>query len=686
MKISCERCGKEIGFFSRAHELKNVNLNIEYSNLCSKCNSLLTNAISKIDVMTQSIRKVLLNDYNFSNLISVDLDTIIYLAIDAMLKMNPNFIDRNDELYQVFIGENSENIYSEKELLSKLIKKILDYGFSANLENAELLSYSKYFNNTVLFIKQIQANCSQSVPQTWTDLFLTKRGIVLRQTEGRQVTKVNFPINEEIKYSLKKQDSLQSVHFSNVKYPESLFQDRNIILYSNDDNQLRQMTKLVDYFNEQLKEKEDQKRRLILNQVGEQVRKDLRKLFSDMSISTLHIDSVLLIIMKNIKQRKEIPVLDIYNPYGVIIDLLIRDYLTNFLTLGIRTRDDIVEYIQDRCLYIDDCNIKVPEIQSDHFWGFFTSRGYILFLKQSKKYLFVFEKNYPNDIYYPLNNLLYQGIRYLQIPDRYHNLSKKNDQNGIIFYSKKIDNVDEMNRFFVKNNCDYQMDFYMEQRNETFSDRDRILELKRTCDKLFAVFGYIPFCMYDEWLTIYQEMIKDSPFLEKLFSEQSSIVNQYKHHTIYTERITHAFDKGAMDLMKTLKIDDIDIAKGLMLEYLNQTLIDLLSEEWIRINGDQITSNTSLEQSFNYYLNLKKIEPQKAYYFGLFVYYLINKSILSKKNNFFENYQRSMIVFLRCQQNLEYDAGIEIPSEMLEKKDSEAENNETTKELTEKRK
>lgn len=679
MKISCERCGREIGFFSRAHELKNVNLNIEYSNLCSKCNSLLTNAISKIDAMAQSIRKALLNDYKFSNLVSVDLDTIIFLSIDAVLRINPSFSDPSDALYQVFIGENSENIYSEKELLSKMIKKILDYGFSANLENAELLSYSKYFSNTVLSIKQIQANCSQNVPQTWIDLLLTKRGVVLRQTEGGQITRVNFPFNEEIKYSLKKQDGLQSIQFSNVKYPESLFKDRNVVLYSNDDNQLQQITKLVDYFNEQLKEKEDQKRRLILNQIGEQVRNDLRKIFSDTPISTLHVDSVLLIIMKNIKRRKEIPVLDIYNPYGVIVDLLIRDYLTNFLTLGIRTRDEIVEYIQDHCLYTEECNIKLPALKSDHMWGFFTSRGYILFLKKAKKYLFVFEKNYPNDIYYPLNNLLYQGIRYIQIPDKYHHLSNKNEQNGVILYSKKIEIVDEMNRFFTKNNCDFQMDFYMEKRNEIFTDRDQILELKRACDKLFAVFGYIPFCMYDEWFTIYQEIIKDSPFLERLFSDQSSTVNQYNHHTIYTKRITHAFDKGATDLMKTLKIDDIDIAKGLMLEYLNQALIDLLSQEWVRINGDEINANTSLEQAFDYYLNLKKIEPQKAYYFGLFVYYLMNKGVLSKKYNFFENYQRSMAVFLRCQQNLEYDTGIEIPSEMLES-DSETEVNETTKE------
>jgi hypothetical protein len=123
--------------------------------------------------------------------------------------------------------------------------------------------------------------------------------------------------------------------------------------------------------------------------------------------------------------------------------------------------------------------------------------------------------------------------------------------------------------------------------------------------------------------------------------------------------------------MKTLKINDAEIVKGLMLDYLEHSLIDILSEEWIRINGDDVDQNMSLEQAFEYYLGLSNIEPQKAYYFGLFVYYLINKGVLPKDHHFFENYQRAMSVFIRSQQSLNYDNGIEIPSEMLENNNKE---------------
>lgn len=670
MKISCERCGKEIGFFSRAHSFKNAKLNIEYHNLCAKCNNLLTDAVSKLNSLTQDIRKTLLNDYPFSNIISADLDTIIFVSLITILKNNPHFADKRSALFQVFIGETADEYDTEKIILSKIIKKILDYGFSSNLENAELLSYSKYFNNTTLMLNQLQANCSQSVPQVWTDLILNKRGIIFRQTENKNVIFARFSPNEEIKYALKRQDGLQSIQFLNVKYSSEFFQNRNVVVYSNNENQLFQITKLIDYFNKQLKEKEDQKHRLILNQLGEKVRDDLRKIFKNSPISTLHVDSVLLILVKNIKTISEIPILDLYNPYGISVDLLIRDYLTNFLTIGIRTRDEIVEYIQSQCLFISNCNIKIPGLKTDHIWGFFSSRGYIIFLKKANKYLFVFENNYPNDIYYPVNDILYRGDKYIQIPDNNQHIFEDRLNSGIIFYSSKIEVIDEMLLFFIKNNSDFQMDRYMEIRQEIYTDRDKLLEVKRVTDRLFSIFGYIPFCMYDEWFTIYQEIVKDSPFLKKLLTDHTNLsFDQFNHHTIYTNRIIHAFDKGASDLMKTLKLDDTEIVKGIMLDYLEHSLIDILSEEWIRINGDEIDQNISIEQAFEYYLSLTNIEPQKAYYFGLFVYYLISKGILPKDRHFFENYQRAMSVFVRSQQNLNYDHGIEIPSEMLEDKD-----------------
>jgi hypothetical protein len=384
MKVSCERCGREIGFFSRAHSFENTKLNIEYHNLCAKCSSLLTDAVSQLTSLTQTIRTTLLKDYQFSNIDSADLDTIIFVSIKTILEKNPHFSDRKDPLIQIFVGETVDEYNSEKMILSKIIKKILDYGFSSNLENAELLSYSKYFNNTTLMLNQIQANCSQSVPQVWTDLILNKRGIVFRQTENNNIISARFPNNEEIRYALKRQDGLQSIQFLNIKYPSEIFQNKNVIVYGNNENQLFQITKLIDYFNKQLKEKEEQKHRLILNQLGERVRNDLRKIFQNSPISTLHVDSVLLILVKNIQSISEIPILDLYNPYGIAIDLLIRDYLTNFLTLGIRTRDEIVEYVQNQCLFISNCNIKLPGLKTDRMWGFFFVTGLYYFFEKSK--------------------------------------------------------------------------------------------------------------------------------------------------------------------------------------------------------------------------------------------------------------------------------------------------------------
>lgn len=675
-KDTCERCGKELGVFARTYQINKPRLNIQHECLCSSCYKTLTQGIDLIEKMRADMLTALKKDYQVTKLGSVDIDTLIFLAVAAVLKFSPHFTKKEHPLFMTFINREEADPDFTRDL-ARIVYQLLSFGFSANLADAELMSFPKYFNNTTLWIKQIQANCSDTVPRVWVNAFLSSRGIVLQQIEGSKTIAIPFLSDMEIRYATKQQEGIQAINLTSVKYVDKgLDDDKFVSLYSNDEVPFKKAVHMIDKYNEHLKERHERKRRAVLNTLGEKARSDLRKIRPNEPFSAIHIDCILLCIVKNLKKTGTVPILDLYNPYGVTLDLLVRDYLSNFLTLGIRTRDDMVDYIRSNCYYADHFNVKFEKRKPEPAWGFFTSRGYILCFKRSKRVMFIYQDAYPNDVYYPLNDLIYQGMRYIQLPTEGHQsetISAYETFEGLIFFGEDIETIGEMGQFFSKNNRYFQMDRYVAEEKRIYADREAVIEVKRISDHLFRDFGYIPFCLYSEWAAIQKAIGEDDALLRYLMDTQNEgQPREPRSETSYTTRIAKAFAKGGRDLMQSLKIKDESVARGILWTYFDKSLTTNLSKEWIRLGGDIAQSGDSLERAFDRYASLTEIDPDKAYYLGLFIYYLMDKGILPD-DNFLVNYDRALPVYIRCHRRVEYDQGVDMPAAMFEGVENNAE-------------
>lgn len=89
-KDTCERCGKELGVFARTYQINKPRLNIQYDCLCSSCYKTLSQGIDLIEKMRADMLTTLKNNYRVTKLGSVDIDTLIFLAVAVVLNFAPS--------------------------------------------------------------------------------------------------------------------------------------------------------------------------------------------------------------------------------------------------------------------------------------------------------------------------------------------------------------------------------------------------------------------------------------------------------------------------------------------------------------------------------------------------------------------------------------------------------------------
>ena len=79
--------------------------------------------------------------------------------------------------------------------------------------------------------------------------------------------------------------------------------------------------------------------------------------------------------------------------------------------------------------------------------------------------------------------------------------------------------------------------------------------------------------------------------------------------------------------------------------------MDALSKEWVRIGGDFVAEGDDMTSAFMKYAGLTGIEPEKTYYIGLFIYYLMERRVLPDID-FLDNYERAVQTFIECRKNI----------------------------------
>ncbi|MEA5073461.1 MAG: hypothetical protein VB030_04745 [Eubacterium aggregans] len=643
-KNCCEKCGKELGFLGRKHTINNDRIEIHYDSLCSDCYQVIKGGINQIETMYQRMIQKLKKDYGFDNMASVDIDTLIFLAVEAVMAVEPNYDDVGTYLNQTIINRTSRSV-NPMEDMAKIVERIIDYGFSLNKKNAQLVDFHGYFMRTTTYLEQIGMNSSDDIPRSYHYLFLSCRGMIAKNMETGRVLSIPVEEDMEVEYTLRQENGVLEIFLRNVFYLEDA--NKNLVLSAVDEEQVKTIRRILDQFNEVANRRKDRRKRDTMTIIKRNVFRDLSKVQPETKTEDIALDCILLCVVKNLMNDPEGRKSELYDPQGLAIELLEENFEINLRLLGLNTREDILDFLTKNTLLAEGFNVRYEDA-NEKAWAFFTTKGYILCFTKTRKFIYIFEDQFPNDIYYPCNDLIYKGYRFLQLAENQESAEGSGDYrtfDGMIFYSENIELMGRMNRFFSLNNIFYVMDKYIEAETQVYRDRDSLMEVKRVTDRLFGDFSYLPFCQYDEWAAIREKMKEDDFLLSQLIDEKTGGRDRHPTgDTTYTIRIMDAFNRGARELNNALKFGDLSVAKGILWGYFNESLVDTLSREWVRVAGDIVREGDSLEDAFSKYFNMADIESDKAYYLGLFIYYLMDKMVLPA-DDFLENYERCVPVY-----------------------------------------
>ncbi|SDP76840.1 hypothetical protein SAMN04515624_12840 [Eubacterium maltosivorans] len=652
MKNCCEKCGKELGFFERSLKINNSRINIQYDALCSECHKTIKEGISQIDEMYQRVMGNLKENYRATNMAAVDIDTLIFLAVEALLVIEPNYFSDKTSLNQTIINR-TDRIINKQNDMAKIVYKVLLYGFFDNLENNGLdksKNFVSYMMQNTLYMEQLSMNCSEEVPRTYVNAFFSRKGFIMERIEKKTLLYVMIKDETVIDYEMKQTEDYYLIDFKNLFYTGD--PGKNVQCYVNGVENAKTITKTIDNFNTKTTKKEERRIRDTLNIINEKVVRDLKSLKPDEAIDTIHLDCVLLCIAKNIRNDPEGRKSPIQAPDGLTVDLLWKKYTANLALMGIDSKEKAAEYIAKNCLYADGFHVKYGKKDPETGWAFFTTKGYIVAFDQSKRLFFMYTDDYPNDLYFPCNEMMFNGRQYLQLPME-DEVPNDDELDGILFFSRDVKLIMGIGHYFERNNMFYQMENFIEVEEAVYGDPEQLMEVKRVSDHLFRDFGYMPFCLYDEWYVIQKELRQDDILLNRLIPEKSGLRKRYATgDVIYAPKILDAFKNGARELQDNLEIMGESIAKGLLWCYFKASLIDTLSKEWVRIGGDILAAGDDLVTAFFKYSSLKTIEPEKTYYIGLFIYYLMDKNILPD-TDFLDNYERAVQTFLECKREVD---------------------------------
>ncbi len=652
MKGVCEKCGKELGFFERSLKISNSRINIQYDALCSDCHQTIKEGIDQVDAMYQRILRNLNKNSDVTNMAAVPIDLLIFFGIEALLVTEPNYYSETTSLNQTIINR-SERMISKQNDMARIVYKTLSYGFSENLDNWGLgksTDFIAHMLKNILVLEQIAMNCSEEVPKTYVNAFFTPRGFIMERIEKRSLVYVTVPDQQVIDYVVKQADDSYEFEFTNLFYSGD--SDKTVKCTINGNETADQLKKIIDRFNSHTTTKEENKRQNTIKIIKEKVIKDLAAVKPEEKPEKINLDCVLLCAVKNFYDDPEGREAALDDPEGLFVEFLMQEYPENLKGFNLESKEEIAEYIKTNTHFTAGFSVKYEKTTARKGWGFFTNRGYIVGFEGSKRRLFVYTDEYPNDLYFPCNEVIYNGRQYLQLPMEEALPGEFREFDGLIFFSGDVKKIADIGEFFNRNNLFYQMDNFVEVEEGIYNDPEQLMEVKRISDRLFRDFGYLPFCLYDEWYAIQEALRDDDLLMKRLIPEKKGIPKKYgQEDPVYASKIIKAFKEGAKELQTNLNLQSLSIAKGILWCYFKESLMDALSKEWVRIGGDFVAEGDDMTSAFMKYAGLTGIEPEKTYYIGLFIYYLMERRVLPDID-FLDNYERAVQTFIECRKNI----------------------------------
>ncbi|MGV8906660.1 MAG: hypothetical protein ACOH15_08675 [Acetobacterium sp.] len=674
MKKPCEKCEKTIGFFERTFKIENEKLNISYEALCNDCHGVIKSGIGKVDEMYQYMIANLNKNTEVqkNGIESVDVDLLILLAVEALFSVEPNFYQAETSLNQTIIkGTENRGIDKQKDIV-RIVYKILLYGFEANLKVLgfqTIRNFMAYMIQNEVYLEEIEINCGEDDELVKANVFINRRGLIIETIELRKL--IYIPISREtlVDYQVEASEIINEFILKNIYYHSS--HKKNVVFTLLSEKTMFSIAQTLDRFNKKTVKLQDKRKKDSLEYFNDRVLEDIEKLKPGEFIEAIHLDCLLLCIVKNLKSQKMFSLEALFDPKGTAIELLWAYYRQNLRNMGIDNDEKIVTYLLKNCLYTEGFSIKHGNKPSDNGWGFFTTKGYIIYFMRSRQVFFIYTETFPNGLYHPCNRVTYDNKQYLQLimnngrnqEDDYRDLDE------LIFYSDEPETIVQMERFFERHNLYYQMESFLKRQKEVQGKREEYLEVRRIVNHIFSDLGYLPYCIYDEWYFIQQELQKSDLLLSKIIETGGGLRKNYTLGKInYAPKVIEAFNEGAIACQESLDINEESVAKAILWVALKEAVTETLSEEWVRIAGDILEEGDNTLSAFFRYVNLKNIEPDKVYYMGLFIYHLMDRGILPS-DSFLENYEGAVRIFLECRRVVEepkYDGTILPMDELLE--------------------
>ncbi len=653
MKEPCKKCGKKLGFLEKSHRIDNVKLNVKFDSLCAPCNMTLKKGISKIEEMHEWMRDHLSEnkDVQKNGMDYVEVDFLILLAVEALFSLEPNYYLVESDLNQTFIGGDAKKQVDKQRDIVRIVYKLLEYGFMENLKKNQLdqiRSFIAYMIQNEVYLEEIEVNAGVDQELVKANVFINRRGMIVDVIASPKLILISIPGDMIVDYEVATSEIINEMTFNNLYYP--WVPKRKVVLTLISENLLFSLANAIDRFNKKTSLLYQQMKKDSLEYFNSCVLEDLKKIKPDEFIEAIHLDCLLLCIVKNLKSQNLFSMEALFDPKGTTIELLWAYYKRNLRNMGIDDNETLISYMLKNCLYAEGFNIKHGNKPSDRGWGFFTTKGYTIYFQRSSQVFFIYTETFPNAVYHPCNRVSFENKEYLQLimnngPGR---VDDYQDLDELIFYSEEVETINQMEAFFEKHNLYYQMETFLRKQKEIERKREKRLQVQRIINHIFTDFGYLPYCIYDEWFMIQKELKESDLLLNKIITIDEKDNKNYAMNAItYAPKIIEAFNRGAEDCQKSLEIVEESVAKAMLWVSFQESITETLSQEWVRIAGELLEEGDNTLSAFFKYVNLKNIEPDKVYYMGLFIYHLMDRGVLPD-HNFIDNYEGAVRVFLEC--------------------------------------
>ena len=621
MRKKCERCGRELKFFEQALKSENEKLGLSFTNICGDCHRTVSAAVRGAEKLSAEIENNIEKVYGV-NAAEAEPDQLVLLAADALFRLVPDWHNPNSPIASILVMQESV-LPNKKEYLDILIYKILRIDFTGALGRYgidSLDAFLLYMAKFSRYFEQIGANCGERGRKRYSDLFVTRAGLVCLGG-GTEVSVV--PLHRDDLFGCEEDDTgvTYDITLKSLLWPGTHRRIR--FFFTREENE----HKLAEFLNEADAVKEARVRKktdLLLEKINMQAERDITVFVPGKNIGEIEIDHVLLGLMRALLEQDNSTMFDGKEPEGLLKLLIDRYYTPNLHRSGYADYEALQQHIGRECLLSDGLVVSDSGGPESSAWGLFTPHGYIISRYTVPVPFVAVSDSAVNDLYANTRDIVLNGKKMFFID--YDGIDTGiGTLKGVTIRTEKPGMIRKVKTYF-----DNQARLYLEEENDKLiAQEQKDARISRaaqaSAEQFFVDFGLLPFCLRNERLRI-ETLLRSS---DLLLSETIPEPAQAPDGTsTRAGKIAHEFRKAADALAQELGTAVVSPARVLLWKELEKCVNREAVTEWKRLGGDIVNGHTdNLISAVEKYADISEIDTGSAYTLGLFTAYLMDKGI-----------------------------------------------------------